>query len=205
MISYLFRLLTGSFGLVNLYFYFFHEDVFNSFWAEAAYRAIYLFSYLQTKLRPFFEWIEKQQPTICFYREGNRVSHADEKYDLATYYPNNFGFEVATFDASADLTGPLEIQPSLVRFFTMVLEIHDGARSVPIRMVTDRYNFFVTGNKINLPFLQYYVKHVAGHMQMDFDRFKLEVLDDSFQKVTINETMHIAIGEKEYKVVSCQQ
>jgi hypothetical protein len=103
-------------------------------------------------------------------------------------------------------TKPLDFKYKLssIKFLCMTLTYNDTIYN--IELSTNKYNYYVVGNKIDKLFIFYYLKHVLNtNMNVtNFDKisYSLYFCDHNANFVTINESKIILIDDNDYLIMS---
>jgi hypothetical protein len=198
----LFNLING-FGLLVFIKYCFDNKT------TICYNLIYIYSSIQIQLQKikcktqreyiencYFECIDYKNSQhkvnciedVCDLQQGVIMS---QKYKMIVYN-NNYNkicyYPPTKYDLNYDVS-----KVSFISFKVII-----DSNEYTIKLSTPEYNFYIVNNVINFEFIKYYL-NIYLHVQLlDDSDYKIEIVDDCVNFITLNKTNEIIFQKDKY-------
>jgi hypothetical protein len=201
----IFNLING-FGLFMFMRYCFNHKT------TICYNIIYIYSFIQIQLQKLKCKTQRQYIENCYFEcidyensqdKLNCIEHVcdlqqsiimSQKYKMIVYN-NNYNkicfYPPTKYDLNYDV--------SKVAFISFKVIVNSNEYT--IKLSTPEYNFYIVNNVINFEFIKYYLNTYLHIQLLDNDDYKIEIVDDCVNFITLNKNSEIIFQKDNYIII----
>lgn len=136
-----------------------------------------------------------------FTIETSKPLFNNKKHSGTILYDKNIETGIINGIYNESFPETLDYKESDIKF--MSIELEHEKNVIAIKLKSNSHNYYIVGNSLNQNFFKYYLKNILKiNINEDNFDYKVTIIDNNVNFITLKPNQHIIIGKHDYDIVS---